>query len=82
MKEGTLVAVWKDGGEVFITTTSSEVYELNKPHGAPKDYRPQEVVHLHGVRGFYALSHVRPITGNNIHSSAIIPLGAAVAGEV
>jgi len=82
MKEGTLVAVWRDNGQVFITTTSSEVYELGRPTGAPKNYRPGKVVHLNGVSGYYAISHVRPITGKNIHPSAIMVLGAAVAGEI
>jgi hypothetical protein len=41
----------------------------------------RKVVHLNGVRGYYALSHVRPITINNIHSSAIEPLGAAIMGD-
>lgn len=81
MKEGTLVAVWRDNGEVLITMTSSDSYALDNPIGAPKNYRPTEVVHLRGVSGYYAVSHVRPITINNIHSSAIEPLGAVIMGE-
>jgi len=76
MKEGTLVAVWKDGGEVFITTTCTEVYEVPAGEGIAT-----KVVHLNGVRGYYALSHIRPITINNIHSSAIEPLDAAIMGD-
>jgi hypothetical protein len=69
MKSGTLVAVWKDGGEVFITTTRSEVF----------DYSGTACVSLHGVSGWYAADCVRPITGRNIHPSAIMALGAAAA---
>lgn len=72
LKEGTLVAVWRDNGEVQITTTRSEVF----------DYSGTACVSLNGVSGWYAADCVRPITGPNIHPSAIMALGAAVAGEI
>lgn len=72
MKNGTLVTVWRDNGEVLITTTRSEVKNL---HG-------QSVVWLNGISGCYAADRVRPVTGKNIHPTAIMPLGGAVAGEL
>jgi len=65
MKEGTLVAVWRDNGEVYITTTKGEDFA---------DQTGTQVVHLRGISGWYALSHVRPIIGLNIHPLAAMPL--------
>ena len=69
MKVGTLVAVWRDNGQVLITTTRSEAQELGK----------NQVIHLHGVSGCYALSHVRPVIA--IHETAW-PILREIEGRV
>ncbi len=51
MPIGTAVCVWRDDGTACLTTTSSDPWQA--PSGT-------WVVFLDGIRGYYALSHVRP----------------------
>ncbi|MFA5183557.1 MAG: hypothetical protein WC405_19790 [Syntrophales bacterium] len=87
MKIGTLVAVWMGNREVLITTTQSEVFEMTRPANdgfgpLNMNLRGDRAVMVKGRQNSYPVELVRPIIGSNIHHSAIMALGAAVAGEV
>jgi hypothetical protein len=51
MPIGTAVCVWRDDGTAALSTTAGVPWQLD--HGT-------WVVFVHGIRGYYALSHVRP----------------------
>lgn len=72
MKVGTLVAIWRDNGDVFITTTRSEVQSL---HG-------QKVIWVDGISGAYSLDAVRPILRRNINPFALQAFEDAVFGAL
>lgn len=61
MKEGTLVAVFRDNGEVFISTIRNEAQDMGD----------RKVIWVEGIAGCYLLSRVCPIIHKNIHPSAL-----------
>jgi hypothetical protein len=69
MKPGTLVAVWRDNGDVLITKTRSEVSIMGG----------RKVVWVEGISGAYALDAVRPILRRNINPFCLIAFEEAMA---
>jgi hypothetical protein len=63
---GTLVVVWRDNGQAFLTRTRSDPFNTGGGW----------VVKVEGISGYYALERVRPVSA---HQSLMI---VGVSGEV